>query len=642
MKNCTLLKQLQLNTHTHILDLIYKTSSKHHLSELQTQQISQYYKQPPSINSFQELYSLSLLRCDCVKYLQIVDEINDQIHAFFQTQTPVIQKILALERKPQPDPEPMQIEDDEEQNNMNNQDDQIQQQQQQQQQQDDPQQLQPSQQTNVPCSQQQQPVYTQQTTQPSQTIEDEICIPNSVKLKYRRINTGPSEKEARCENCVCQGKPANETENLIQCLLCLNYLHFNCIAKSKESFDKCYKDQEFVCPPCVLKYMDHFNKIQSSLVPPSPFQQMGQINHKAFNFTCDQTIINIRCVRQESKINCEEITWPDIGELFLNQKKIQDFKPLINNHSLKKRKDDHILTTEVLPQNCLQIKECIPTPDQRSQYRISLGHLYFLGVYSIEQFNSKQLLDNIFNNSENWMNIEQCQDFISLYLNKHQADDIKVDSLTVQLTCAITFNLMNTPIRGSLCQHIQCFGLENYITAMYSMQPRKWRCPICKKKLFTIQIDAYQYAILNTIKKCDLQVNEITFDNNGQIANENIQKLLNLDNLPNYGIKNNNRMINLEMLSNDTNNIYYKLQIVKTKETVNPSPYQNTLQHVINNMMLSSNQHLRSNSYANFYANNYYINQMKIQQQARMEDQQKLQSNKSKIGQNHDSAIIIE
>jgi len=41
----------------------------------------------------------------------------------------------------------------------------------------------------------------------------------------------------------------------------LNYLHFACIAKSKESFDKCYKDLEFVCPPCVLKYMDHFNKI---------------------------------------------------------------------------------------------------------------------------------------------------------------------------------------------------------------------------------------------------------------------------------------------------------------------------------------------------------------------------------------------
>ncbi|CAD8127518.1 unnamed protein product [Paramecium sonneborni] len=629
MKNCTLLKQLEVNTNTYILDVIHKISSKHHLSDLQTQQIQQYYKQPPLINSFLELYSLSMLRCDCVKYQQIVDEINDDIHCYFQTQSGLIQKIITQEKKPQIEPEPMQIEDDEEliNNNIDAQ-------------QEDPQQQQPSQQTHIPSSQQQQPINTQQTTQPSQTIEDEICIPNSNKHKYRRISSGPSEKEARCDQCVCQGKPSTEQENLVQCLLCLNYLHFTCISKSKESFDKCYKDLEFVCPPCVLKYMDHFNKISTTLVPPSPFQQVGQINHKAFNFSCDQSIINIRCVRQENKINCEEITWPDIGELFLNQKKIQDFKPLINNHSLKKRKDDHILTTEVLPQNCLQIKECIPTPDQRSQYRISSGHLYFLGVYSIEQFNSKQLLDNIINQSENWMNIEQCQDFISLYLNKHQADDISVDSITVQLTCAITFNLMNTPVRGSFCQHIQCFGLENYITAMYSMQPRKWRCPLCKKKLFTIQIDAYQNAILNTIKKYDLQINEITFDNNGQIVNEKIQKLLTFDNLPNHAIKNNNRMINLEMLSNETNNIFFKLQLIKSKESNSTSQYSNTLQNVINNMMLSSNQHLRSNSYANFYANNYYINQMKLQQQARMEEQNKLQ--KPKVGQNHDSAIIIE
>jgi hypothetical protein len=30
----------------------------------------------------------------------------------------------------------------------------------------------------------------------------------------------------------------------------------------------------------------------------------------------------------ENKISAEEITWPDLGELFLNTKKIADFRPL--------------------------------------------------------------------------------------------------------------------------------------------------------------------------------------------------------------------------------------------------------------------------------------------------------------------------
>ena len=35
-----------------------------------------------------------------------------------------------------------------------------------------------------------------------------------------------------------------------------------------------------------------------------------------------------------------EITYPDFGELYVNTTKVLDFKPLLSNSSLKKRKDE--------------------------------------------------------------------------------------------------------------------------------------------------------------------------------------------------------------------------------------------------------------------------------------------------------------
>lgn len=42
-----------------------------------------------------------------------------------------------------------------------------------------------------------------------------------------------------------------------------------------------------------------------------------------------------------------EITWPDAGELIINNNKVLEFKPLVLNSSLKKRKDDKYFTNDL-------------------------------------------------------------------------------------------------------------------------------------------------------------------------------------------------------------------------------------------------------------------------------------------------------
>lgn len=42
-----------------------------------------------------------------------------------------------------------------------------------------------------------------------------------------------------------------------------------------------------------------------------------------------------------------EITWPDIGELSINNMRVLEFKPLVLNSSLKKRKDEKYYTNDL-------------------------------------------------------------------------------------------------------------------------------------------------------------------------------------------------------------------------------------------------------------------------------------------------------
>ena len=49
--------------------------------------------------------------------------------------------------------------------------------------------------------------------------------------------------------------------------------------------------------------------------------------------------MEIRCFRLDGKNNYS-ITWPDIGDIKLNDQKIHEMKALAENSSLKKRKDE--------------------------------------------------------------------------------------------------------------------------------------------------------------------------------------------------------------------------------------------------------------------------------------------------------------
>ena len=131
--------------------------------------------------------------------------------------------------------------------------------------------------------------------------------------------------------------------------MCCHYFHISCLGLSFKDTHKNY-----VCPRCVLQNMDQFNSVIKTVLGPVSFQNLRMMNHKTFSFSTDKPLVEIRCIRMDTKYSSEEITWPDMGELFLNGKRIAEFRPLPQNSCLKKRKDDKIMATDLLQAaNCL-------------------------------------------------------------------------------------------------------------------------------------------------------------------------------------------------------------------------------------------------------------------------------------------------
>lgn len=147
-----------------------------------------------------------------------------------------------------------------------------------------------------------------------------------------------------------------------------------------------------------------------------------------------------------------------------------------------------------------------------------------VGVYLVQILSAGELIHHIKDCDENILGVESSRNLIQAYISKFSG--VQASALSLSLQCPFDRTLIQTPARGTLCEHIQCFSLENYVRIMEKISPRKWRCPICKFKCFHFQIDSYQHMILNTIRKYKLDLAEITFDDKANITSDQLRALL--------------------------------------------------------------------------------------------------------------------
>ena len=54
-------------------------------------------------------------------------------------------------------------------------------------------------------------------------------------------------------------------------------------------------------------------------------------------------------------------------------------------------------------------------------------------------------------------------------------------TLTFSLLCPMSYQAIETPVRGRGCKHIQCFDLMNYLKSNATVSGGRWRCAVCEE-----------------------------------------------------------------------------------------------------------------------------------------------------------------
>ena len=312
--------------------------------------------------------------------------------------------------------------------------------------------------------------------------------------------------------CICSVAVTDEQENLI--LVCINKdcqrkVHIACVKVKADTEDaKIYE-----CFDCVLKRCDPLHEVLSTLKSPSV------LNNSKLDFMLDTEYIRmantneaigveIRCIRLEEK-NIEQ-TWPHQGELYVNSRRELEFKPLQQNSSLKKRKDEKLFTRNVVPGlNSLFIKFAPKNDGQKGKNPET--ETYVAGIYVVKKLQPNELIDKLKQNCKR--GTEECKNKI---VKQFGNSAIQIDKLSYGLSCVLDMQPLKTPAKGAHCKHVNCFSLENYVSVWYKNNQRKWLCPICKLKAYDIVIDTYFQEILKNAEEADVfssEFPEVTFNN---------------------------------------------------------------------------------------------------------------------------------
>ena len=77
------------------------------------------------------------------------------------------------------------------------------------------------------------------------------------------------------------------------------------------------------------------------------------------------------------------------------------------------------------------------------------------------------------------------------------------DTIVIALICPLSRKILEKPVRGINCTHLDCFDLDAYVKLGY--QSFKWSCPICSKFVSQteLKLDVFLMEIVKTLRSKD-------------------------------------------------------------------------------------------------------------------------------------------
>ena len=325
----------------------------------------------------------------------------------------------------------------------------------------------------------------------------EEVLPKELLMYYRALTLqGVSLMTPETEpdpSCICVA----EKGSTVCCSQCGKSQHIKCISGNFDILP-------YVCPLCLLEKISPLDQIVEVLSPPWQLRQlpMNQ-NSKQFN-TIEKTFeysistkdlihkshgkyqVQLRCLKLDGKSHF--MTWPQTGYLIINSKIAMKFETS-SNPNARKRKDEPLNITTILN----------PGKNSIEVIQLNDSNLYALSVFLIYKKTENEYIEEI---KKNRLSFFQTKEFIHKVM-AFEDHEVQSDSIKFSLKCPITLTLIEIPVRGKNCKHVQCFSLKPFVNIQKTSKVNRWKCPICMNFAYDIVVDEFILQILDKAK-CNL------------------------------------------------------------------------------------------------------------------------------------------
>lgn len=275
----------------------------------------------------------------------------------------------------------------------------------------------------------------------------------------------------------------------------------------------------FECPSCLILNNDPLNDVIQILYEPSILLTEEDYEFKMSldqysKMTEDVNIgVEIRTIKLDGEHFFEQ-TWPDKCVIRINNKIIKEVKPLHQNSSLKKRRDEKLFNRQNIRLGLNSMSIVFQNVQDGKNTKLKQDPRYVFIIVLVRKLSFEELSNRI--RSINKLSVEKSKEFIKekFLVNK----DLEINEIKVNLIDNISFTHIKYPARGLYCDHVPCFSLDFFIKSMENNYTRKWSCPICKKRCQKLVIDTYLESIIDQAKKKNPDLENVFFLKNGDVV----------------------------------------------------------------------------------------------------------------------------
>ena len=272
--------------------------------------------------------------------------------------------------------------------------------------------------------------------------------------------------------CLCAG--AVRTGELIRCALCGAEQHRKCVGSAALM-------PQYYCARCHLQAMEPLQPVLEVIIAPVACLAPGQSPHLfPYRHPDRDAEVQIRSVRIDQSGYLQR--WPHDCAIVINNVTVEEFRSDLR--VLDGRRRDVPLQVRLRPgENSIAVVK-------RKE-----KDWYAFGLFVVERVRKSALIQRL---AEQQMTESEGATFVNGRLVAE--DDLEAPCCTVSLRCALTRQLPTQPVRGFLCQHLQCFDLAPFVVLQEAALVNRWRCPICGQPAFKLAVDLHMEKVLQAAR----------------------------------------------------------------------------------------------------------------------------------------------